>query len=66
MKEEILIRENLIEKRNKLTKVATDKTGWLIYYLEDNDKKWVEEYPNSEYHGGGLPQLRVIEKFPRE
>ena len=29
-------------------------------------EKWILEYPNSEYHGGGAPQLRLIQKFPWE
>ncbi len=66
MIEEILTGESLIEKKKKLTKIDTDKSGWLTYYLDENNKKWIEEYTNSEYHGGGLPQLRLIKKFPWE
>jgi len=60
----ILTDDKLIEKKKELTKIKTDSSGWLIYYLGENLEKWIEEYPNSEYHGGGKPQLRLIEKFP--
>ena len=33
---------------------------------DENLEKWFEEYPDSEFHGGGLPQLRLIKKFPWE
>jgi len=35
-------------------------------YIDENSEKWILEYPNSEYHGGGTAQLRSIEKFPWE
>ena len=66
MEERILIAEKIIEKKKKLTKVGTDETGWLTYYTDENSEKWIEEYLNSEYQGGGLPQLRLIDKFPWE
>ena len=49
-----------------LLKIGTDETGWLVYFVDRDSNRWVEEYPNSEYHGGGNPQLRLIEKFPWE
>ena len=64
-------RKNKIFKGLELEKKLEDlveKGGdenWNIYYLDEkNQEKWVKEYPNSEYHGGGIPQLRKIEKFP--
>jgi hypothetical protein len=54
-------------KLNKLRKVKTDNHKWLIYYIDEaNNQKWVKEYPESEYHGGGLPQLRELPRFPWE
>ena len=63
----ILEGEELYKKVETLKKVKVDGNNWLIYFLdESNNQKWVQEYPNSEYHGGGAPQLRLIEKFPWE
>jgi hypothetical protein len=54
-------------KEKQLTKMRTDTENWLIYYLDGKLlDKWVKEYPDSSYHGGGEPQLRKIEKFPWE
>lgn len=62
----ILVGNELIEKQKHLTKVGTSEDGWSTYYIDEILAKWILEYPNSEYHGGGLPQLRLIEKFPWE
>jgi hypothetical protein len=54
-------------KEIQLKKVNTDSINWLVYFLDEiTHEKWVKEYPNSEYHGGGSPQLRLIDKFPWE
>lgn len=66
MTEQILSGNSLAEKKKKLNKVRTDESGWLTYYVDEHNEKWIEEYPNSESHGGGLPQLRLLEKFPWE
>ncbi|UOK41625.1 MULTISPECIES: Imm27 family immunity protein [Flavobacterium] len=66
MEEQILTAEKLLEKKKTLTKVKTDDSGWYTYYVDENSQKWLEEYPNSECHGGGLPQLRLLDKFPWE
>ncbi|WP_367752668.1 Imm27 family immunity protein [Flavobacterium sp. WC2430] len=66
MEELILIAEKLIEKKKSLTKVGTDESGWSTYYVDEDSRKWVEEYPNSENHGGGLPQLRLLDHLPWE
>ena len=51
--------EKLVE--NYLGKVAVDKTGWEILYRDSNDNRyWLLTYPNSEYHGGGPPTLKMI------
>ena len=59
--------EEIYLLEEKLTKVRIDKENWLVYYLDERTKeKWVKEYPYSEMHAGGPPQLRKIEKFPWE
>ena len=59
--------EDFYNKKEVLTKIRVDNVNWLIYYVDETTKeKWVEEYPNSEAHGGGAPQLRLISKFPWE
>jgi hypothetical protein len=62
----ILKGEELSSKKKFLLKIGTDETGWLVYFVDRDSNRWVEEYPNSEYHGGANPQLRLIEKFPWE
>jgi hypothetical protein len=66
--EERIIRGNdFYAKKAILTKVKVDNINWSVYYIDNNTKeRWVEEYVNSEYHGGGAPQLRLLEKFPWE
>jgi len=59
--------DELYKKEASLKKIKIDNINWLTYYLDENTgQKWVKEYPHSEYHGGGAPQLRLIEKFPWE
>ena len=54
-------------KRDSLKQIQIDGVKWLIYYLDEKTcEKWIEEYLHSELHGGGLPQLRKIDKFPWE
>lgn len=62
----ILVGNELVEKQKQLTKVGASEDGWCLYYIDENSEKWILEYPNSEYHGGGTAQLRSIEKFPWE
>lgn len=41
--------------------------NWENFYIDEaTGEKWIEEFPNSSMHGGGPPQLRLIEKFPWE
>ena len=55
------------KKIEYLKKIKVDSDNWLIYYFDElNNEKWVEEYPHAELNGGGIPQLRLIEKFPWE
>ena len=43
---------------NHLRKIATDKTGWDILFMNPEDNKfWELAYPQSEMHGGGPPSL---------
>jgi hypothetical protein len=61
----ILVGEDFYKKRETLKKIFIDKEKWLVYYLDEiTGQKWVEEYPHAEMHGGGPPQLRLIEEFP--
>jgi hypothetical protein len=66
MRDLILKDEELIAKEEILKKIANDKTGWFTYFIDRDSNRWIKEYINSEYHGGGNPQLRLIEKFPWE
>ncbi|WP_016989084.1 Imm27 family immunity protein [Flavobacterium sp. ACAM 123] len=66
MTDKILEGEELIEKKKLFQKIKTDESGWNTWYIDENFNKWIEEYPNSELHGGGSPQLRLIAKFPWE
>lgn len=61
----------VIEGSNYNKKIKTlkevKKENWVVYYIdESNGEKWIREYPNSEYHGGGAPRLRLIDIFPWE
>jgi hypothetical protein len=66
MNETILKGEDLIAKKEILKKIATDESGWNIYFVDKDSNRWIQEYSGSEYHGGGQPQLKMIEKFPWE
>jgi hypothetical protein len=63
----ILEGEMLYKKIQTLKQLKVDHEHWTVYYADEvNGDKWIKEYPNSELHGGGPPQLRLIEKFPWE
>jgi hypothetical protein len=50
-------------RKNYLTKIATDESGWLVIYQDPNDKRyWELSYPNGEMQGGGPKLLKVIPK----
>jgi hypothetical protein len=54
-------------KEAQLKFVQSDETRWLRYYIDEETlEKWVKDYPDSSYHGGGAPILKRIEKFPWE
>lgn len=45
-----------------LQKVAIAQNGWETLYRDPDDLRlWEHTYPQSEMHGGGPPELRVIE-----
>ena len=45
-----------------LQKIASDAMGWETLFRDPRDSRlWEHTYPHSEMHGGGPPQLRVIE-----
>ena len=55
------------EKIKSLKQVYIDGANWQVFYIDElNEEKWVKEYPESEYHGGGTPQLKEIDFFPWE
>lgn len=67
MEETIITGNAFSEKKKFLHEVKKDVVNWKIYYLDMNtNEKWVQEYPHSEYHGGGEPHLRLISEFPWE
>ena len=67
MADRIILGEELYKKKEALRKLRTDNINWVVYFIDDETgEKWIEEYPFSEMHGGGPPQLRMIEKFPWE
>jgi len=67
MEEKIIRGEEFYRKKEFLQEVKNDVINWKTYYIDSNtNEKWVQEYPHSEYHGGGEPQLRLISKFPWE
>ena len=57
----------MYKKLDTLEEIKVDSENWVIYYLDEaTGEKWQKEYPHSECHGGGVPQLRSIKKFPWE
>lgn len=63
---EVVIVGNPMELKLQTLKCVSGE-DWDTYYLDEStNEKWIKEYPNSEYHGGGAPQLKKIEKFPWE
>lgn len=48
-------------KKNYLRKVPVDKTDWEILYQDPKDNRyWLLFYPNSEYHGGSAPTMKML------
>ena len=50
----------------KIETLSKVKEGnWVIYFTDKKTgENWVQEYPNSEAHGGGAPRLRKILEIP--
>lgn len=45
----------------RLTKLATDASGWLsLYRYPESGELWELSYPQSEMHGGGPRRLATI------
>jgi hypothetical protein len=67
MKEIVLKGNELNDKKLILKMVEVDQVNWRTYYIDEKrSEKWVEEHPNSQMHGGGPSELRLIDKFPWE
>jgi hypothetical protein len=50
-----------------LKEVAHDSSGWDRLFIDPADSRlWEMTYPNSELHGGGPPQLRVLSRIEAE
>lgn len=48
-------------KSNYLKYLTVDKSGWETLYQDPKDERyWLLTYPNSEYHGGGPPALKML------
>jgi hypothetical protein len=48
--------------KDHLVQLATDPTGWDVLYRDPADGRfWELSYPSSELHGGGPPQLTLID-----
>ena len=59
--------EDFYGKRDLLQIIKVDADNYITYFLDERTgSKWIEEYLFPEMHGGGPPQLRLIEKFPWE
>ncbi|WP_133719260.1 Imm27 family immunity protein [Methylocaldum gracile] len=50
-----------IEYTKRLRKIKSNPDTWEIEYIDDSTgEKWLMDYPESEYHGGGSPRLRKL------
>ncbi len=48
--------------KEHLQVVSIDKENWVtIFVCPETGINWREEYPHSEYHGGGPPELIRID-----
>ena len=44
-----------------LRKVRTDPQTWTVEYEDPaTGERWIMDYPDSGYHGGGSPRLRRV------
>ena len=47
--------------KHNLKKFRTNPETWETEYLDEKTgDKWILDYPESGYHGGGSPRLRKI------
>lgn len=45
-----------------LREVSVDCEAWtVVYQCDKTGRKWILDYPRSEYHGGGTPRLRQLD-----
>jgi hypothetical protein len=46
---------------DRLRKVSSNPDTWEVEYVDDSTgERWLMDYPESEYHGGGSPRLRKL------
>jgi len=63
----ILTGKEFYSKLKSLKQVSEANENWEIFHIDEvSGEKWIEEVLFPEMHGGGIPQLRLIEKFPWE
>jgi hypothetical protein len=47
----------------RLERIAADESGWFTLWRDDRDGRlWELSYPQSELHGGGPPQLALLDR----
>jgi hypothetical protein len=47
---------------SNLKKITIDESGWeTLFFNQKSNTYWEKIYPNSEFHGGGKPELKEIE-----
>ena len=60
------VADEICERINRLItvhlqKIASDPSGWESLYRDPNDGRyWELTYPQSEFQGGGPPQLKAM------
>lgn len=48
-----------------LNKIGADPSGWVTYLVcPQTGRRFVLDYPQGEYHGGGPARLRATEAAP--
>ena len=46
---------------NHLQKHSVSKCGWDVLFIDPTDGRyWLLSYPQSHWHGGGPPDLKVV------
>ena len=47
--------------KNRLTKIASDDSGWDLLFFDDKTQTyWEKTYPNSSCHGGGKAKFNEV------